>query len=47
MIELNHNDHRGDNLTVTPLVRFFKGNIMTEFGWTIDGGAMANLRVLF
>lgn len=47
MLELNHNDHRDENITLTPLVRFFKNNIMTEFGWTIDGEAMVNLRILF
>lgn len=47
MLELNHNNQRDEDVTLTPLVRFFKGNVMTEFGWTIDGGAMANLRILF
>ena len=47
MLELNHKEQRDNNFTLTPLVRFFKGNIMTELGWTIDGGAMANLRILF
>ena len=47
MLECNYNDHRDDNVTLTPLVRFFKNNIMMEFGWTIGGGALANLRILF
>ncbi len=48
MIEASESPQREDrSLTFTPLVRFFKGTDMVELGWTIDGGAMANLRLVF
>jgi hypothetical protein len=47
MLETDHHDRRDDKVTWTPMVRFFKNNFMVELGWTIQGGPMTNIRILF
>ena len=47
MVEMKHEPKADREWSVTPLVRFFKGPVMTELGYTIDGEVMANLKILF
>ncbi len=50
MLQVNHypgGDKRGDNFTVTPLVRMFKGEYLGELGMNNNGEALFNFTILF
>ena len=47
MAEVRHHTSSRDPWTVTPLVRFFKGPVMAEIGWTVGGSVYVSWRVLF
>ncbi len=47
MVEVGHSTVENDEVTVTPLVRLFKGPYMAEVGWTIQGNVLVNFRILF
>lgn len=42
MIEAHYDAGEEDNFSVTPLLRFFKGNTMVEAGYNLDDGVQAN-----
>lgn len=42
MIQTDYDAGAKDNFSVTPLVRFFKGNTMVEAGYNLDNGIQAN-----
>lgn len=47
MLEVDHNPTRRDNVLVTPLVRFFKGEYLTEAGVSHKGDVLFNFVVRF
>lgn len=47
MLQLDHNPDKDDHLTITPLVRLFKGEYLVELGLSEDGEGLLNLIVRF
>lgn len=48
MVEVDHRPQNEDEIGVTPLVRFFKGAALFEFGWSItDNEPLANFTYRF
>jgi len=42
ILELDHKPSKDDNFRLTPFVRFFKGDVLTEIGANEDGDVMFN-----
>ena len=42
MLETEYNPGAHDDFSVTPLVRFFKGNTMVEAGYNLDDAVQFN-----
>lgn len=47
MLQVDHNPKADDEITVTPLVRLFKGEYLAEAGVRSDGGVLFNVIVRF
>ena len=43
ILELKHKPKNEDNFTLTPFIRFFKGDVLTEIGADEDGKVLFNL----
>ncbi len=47
MLQIDHNPERDDPIKLTPLVRIFKNEYLTEIGVSEDGNALVNLIIRF
>lgn len=47
MLQVDHNPRNSDEITFTPLVRFFKGEYLTEAGISDDGDLLVNAIIRF
>jgi len=47
MLQVDHRPEANDNITITPIIRFFKSDYLTEIGISEDGDALLNFIIRF